>query len=187
MTSSWGKELRGWVWGEGLFFSRKPNCRMQHILSLAAFHTSPRGSWRPQAGVRRYQLTSSMPERILTQRQWHTTCTIVDLHRLKEILQWWLGEYLMSFVCCYKAKYLNEKLCSFSHKAWAKVKHYVICQSFIVWREYPKSMAERWCCKDLHFAVGMGSFVTIWDYTTSSIQAYTEYYAAPGFSHMEKV
>lgn len=68
MTSSWGKELRGWVWGEGLFFSGKPNCRMQHILSLAAFLTSPRGSWRAQAGVRRYQLNSSVPEHILTHR-----------------------------------------------------------------------------------------------------------------------
>jgi len=69
----------------------------------------------------------------------------------------------------------------------AEVKHYVVCQSFIVWKEYPKSMAEHWCCKHLYIAVGMGSFVTIWDYTTSNIRAHSEYYAAPGFGHMENL
>lgn len=53
--------------------------------------------------------------------------------------------------------------------------------------EYPKSMAERRCLKYLYIAFGTGSFVTIWDYTTNSIWAYSWYYAAPDFSHMEKV
>lgn len=161
---------------------------MQHILSLAAFHASPRGSWRAQAGVRRYQLTSTLPEHIFTHTYWHTACSTVDLHGPKEILGWQLGEYLVSSELYYKAEYLtNEYLCSFSHevctKVKAEVKHYVICQSFIVWREYPKSMAEHWCHKDLYVAVEMRSFVTIWNYTTSSIWVYS----APCFSHMEKV
>lgn len=109
MTSSWGKELRGWVWGEGLFFSGKPNCRMQHILSLAAFHTSPRGSWRAQAGVRRYQLTSTLPEHIFAHTQWHTACTTADLRGPKEVLGWQLREYLVSSERCYKAEYLTNE------------------------------------------------------------------------------
>lgn len=80
----------------------------------------------------------------------------------------------MASLYCYKAEYLtNKSLCSARHKestkAKAEVKPYVICQSLIVWREYPKNMAERWCHKDVYAAVGMRSFVTVWDYTTNSI------------------